>query len=315
MYFEKLIRPAILRLLSEEEGGYRVERDLHHHLTICLQQIRPLQLGRQDRVIRYEEPTKGKYSWRGHGSGFKAGNVDFFFTERGSGLRDLGTAMEVNFNYDSSVKIEQDFIKLLDPRNAYKEMVYFAYGLNDRFREAVVDGLERAFQWFREDNPDFLLPIGLNILVVENQRSLRKRLLWETRLQEPCLPTQLAWDRVTLPTANGVREDRHLQARERVKMSEEIAGLYITRAEAEAILHRHMGEAGIPLKSKTARCMFDPTTDSRGNHNCKFGRTPLWDNELRAIQGKVLRSEFMDWVDRLVESGRKFQKAGRASWK
>lgn len=98
-------------------------------------------------------------------------------------------------------------------------------------------------------------------------------------------------------------------------MTEEIPGLYITRGEAQAILQREMENAGIPLNSTTARCMFEATRDSRGGNNCKFGGTPLWDNHLRLMNGKVLRSEFMARVQQLVESGHKFQKAGRASWR
>lgn len=91
--------------------------------------------------------------------------------------------------------------------------------------------------------------------------------------------------------------------------------LYISNTEAELLLREKMSEAGILLRSTTARCMFEPTKDSRGGNNCKLGRTPLWDNHLRVVKGKVLRSEFMDWVERLIESGQKLQKAGRASWR
>jgi hypothetical protein len=89
--------------------------------------------------------------------------------------------------------------------------------------------------------------------------------------------------------------------------------LYINRHDAERIHYSAMAKAAIPLRSKTARCMFEPTKAS-GRNNCALGPTPLWDNCLRVVNGKVLRSEFMDWVDRLTDSGHKFQKAGRASW-
>jgi hypothetical protein len=96
-------------------------------------------------------------------------------------------------------------------------------------------------------------------------------------------------------------------------MIEGIPGQYISCEEAEAYLRKEMEKAGIPLHSTTARCMFEPTKDSRGGNNCKLGRTPLWDNHLRMMNGRVHRPEFRDWVERLVESGNKFQKAGRAS--
>lgn len=97
-------------------------------------------------------------------------------------------------------------------------------------------------------------------------------------------------------------------------MPNECEGLYVTRDEAQRTYHIALIKAGIPLSSITARCMFEPTKDGRGRHNCKFGPTPLWENRLRLVNGKVLKSEFNDWVDRLTDSGRKFQKAGRASW-
>lgn len=206
VHFEKLIRPAILQLLAEEDGGYRVERELHHHLTVCLERIMPLRLGRQDRLVKYEEPTKAKYKWSGRGS--KAGNIDLLFPTRQLDFADSDTAMELNFNYDGWNKIEQDFIKLIDPRNAYKEAVYFAYSFKPHFREAVMEGLGRAFQWFKEDKPDFLLPAGLHILVVENQLGGAGRVLWEATVQEPSLAAQFEWDQVSLPRPDGPAEDR-----------------------------------------------------------------------------------------------------------
>ncbi len=307
MYFEILIKPAVLQLLAEEDGAYRVEHELHHHLTLCLNQVTPLRLGRWDRVVRYEEPTTGKYNWSGYSS--RSGNVDFFFPGQGSSLRSFGTAMELNCKYYSWGKIRKDFIKLIDPVNAYQETVYFAYGFKRNFKETVADGLERAFQSFREKNSDFLLPVGLHVLVVESQRGRGKRNLWETKVTEPSLPGQLTWEEIPLPYTVESRE-----AREETGMSGQMTGLYMSRGEAESVLRAEMEKAGIPLNSITVRCMFEPTKDSRGGNNCKLGRSPLWENHLRVVSGKVLRSEFMDWVDRLIESGRKFQKAGRASW-
>jgi hypothetical protein len=92
-----------------------------------------------------------------------------------------------------------------------------------------------------------------------------------------------------------------------------VSGLYLTKDEAELLLREEMSKARIPLGSITARCMFEPTKDSRGGNYCKLGRTPLWENELHTRSGKVLRSEFLDWVERLIVSGHKFQKAGRSS--
>ncbi|MGA3095569.1 MAG: hypothetical protein ABSF25_03865 [Bryobacteraceae bacterium] len=204
--FEALIKPAILRLLSEEEGGYRVERDLHHHLTICFGQIAQIRLGRRDRLVRYEEPTTAKYSWKSReddiSNGRKAGNVDFFFPAGPASPR-IGAALEVNFGYCSTVKIQQDFIKLLDPRNGYKQMVYFAYGLKPDFREFVGEGLRMAFEQVRAQTADFALPIGLHILVLENprRRGGTTRHLWEADLRNRSSPDNLIWKEILLAGA------------------------------------------------------------------------------------------------------------------
>ena len=38
----QLVRPAILKLLGEPDGLYRYERDLHHHFTVCLNNVKAL---------------------------------------------------------------------------------------------------------------------------------------------------------------------------------------------------------------------------------------------------------------------------------
>jgi hypothetical protein len=91
-------------------------------------------------------------------------------------------------------------------------------------------------------------------------------------------------------------------------------GLYINRDAAEEIFRAKLEKAGIPLDSKTARCMFEKTLDSHGVNRCKFGNTPLWGSEIKVRDGIVLRSEFMEMVQRLCDSGQDHQRAGRASW-
>ena len=119
--------------------------------------------------------------------------------------------MELNLNYDSWTKIRRDFIKLIDHRNTYREVVYFAYGFKLHFQDAVVKGLEKAFQSFREDDSGFLLPAGFHILVVESQRGRGERVLWETQVAEPCVPGQLSWDQTAMPyLAPKRREARQL---------------------------------------------------------------------------------------------------------
>jgi hypothetical protein len=39
--FEELVKPAIMKLVSETDGSYRCERDLHHHGPWCY--ARPVQ--------------------------------------------------------------------------------------------------------------------------------------------------------------------------------------------------------------------------------------------------------------------------------
>jgi hypothetical protein len=90
-----LIRPAIMKLISESEGAYRCERDLHHHFTACLAQVTNLRLGTLSRKVYLEEPAFACY-----GSG-RMGNLDYFFPKSDSegyykSLSRDGVAMELN---------------------------------------------------------------------------------------------------------------------------------------------------------------------------------------------------------------------------
>jgi hypothetical protein len=58
---DELIRPAILKLVSESEGAYRCERDLHHHFTACLARIADLGLGTARRRVSMEQPALACY--------------------------------------------------------------------------------------------------------------------------------------------------------------------------------------------------------------------------------------------------------------
>jgi hypothetical protein len=276
-----------------------------------------------DRRIRYEEPTTAKYDWKNSDanllSGHKVGNIDFFFPTRPSMSR-IGAAMEVNYGYESITKIKQDFIKLLDPRNGYTEAVYFAHGLKPGFRVAVERGLEASLGQLNAYT-SFALPVALHILVLEpRRRGAFTRDLWGADLSTTATLDGLAWSNFLLANTDlAYPSEAQDVANGTVHNTEEsgvVSGdLYITRDEARVLCDSAMEDAGIPLRSKTARCMFEPTKDVRDRSNCAFGPTPLWDNCLRVVSHKVLKSEFMDWVDRLINSGRKFQKAGRASWR
>jgi hypothetical protein len=86
---------------------------------------------------------------------------------------------------------------------------------------------------------------------------------------------------------------------------------YISKLSAQQLWQELLTKAGIPLRSTTAKCMFEKTNSSRGNQ-CQFGLTPLWENVLRKNrQGEVLHSEFMDLAQRLLDSAQTRQDAGR----
>lgn len=311
MYYKALIRPAIFRLLEEQTGGYRVERELHHHFTLCLNQLTPLGLGHRGRLVRYEEPTTGKYCGHKLVRGTTAGRVDLFFPGKETVFGAEDAALELNFGYHDWIKIYNDFVKLVDPQNRYFEKIYFAYSFKPHLKDAVVDGLDRACQFFKEEEPAFMLPTALHIIVAECARNGTVRTLWETESSEPCLPNELDWTQRFLP----VLEETAPVATARVSVEKSVVKetpeLYLTQAEARDLYEAEMLKSGIPPDSKTYRAMFEPTKDGR----CRLGRTPLWDNEFRARSGdRVLRSEFMDMLQRLIESGQHHQKMGRASW-
>jgi hypothetical protein len=187
----QLVRPAILKLSGETDGLYRCERDLHHHFTVCLNNVKALQLGTAERLIYLEHPAKACYGSR------RDGNLDYFFPERNSTTVSLqrrsGVAMELNSNYDGSQKITRDVQKLIDPQNGYSESAYFAIGRKPRFFESVRKGVGRAFGYFVEERAEFRLPTGLYVFVVESARSGGDHLLREAFVKHACVPDELDW--------------------------------------------------------------------------------------------------------------------------
>ena len=197
---DTLIKPAILKLVSESEGAYRCERDLHHHFTVCLENITNLKLGTRRRRVCLEEPAHAYY-----GSGRK-GNLDYFFPDgpanSGDGVLSTGVAVELNFDYrDGYKKIRQDIQKLIDPANAYHESLYFAYCKKRNFFEAVTQGIECAFREFEEARPDFRLPSGLHVIIVEHVRA-GGHTVRETSVEVPCVPCDLQWVETPVPQAS-----------------------------------------------------------------------------------------------------------------
>src|ERR1019366_6488601 len=266
---ERLIRPAILKLLGETDGSYRCERDLHHHFTVCLSGIEPLLLGTRQRRVFLEHPGKACY-----GSG-RDGNLDYFFPEHNSTVSAFqpkcGAAMELNSNYDCSQKITRDIQKLIDPQNGYTESVYFAFGRKPRFFEAVKKGIGFAFGYFGEDRVDFRLPPGLHIFVVESTRNAGGHLLLrEAFVERPSIPDELDWletpiERPAAPVLEAVCEVVLTDRQD----SLDIDVLHLGRAEAQDLLISELVRAYIPLKSKTARCMFEATRNGSGQNRCK----------------------------------------------
>jgi hypothetical protein len=259
-----------------------------------------------------EEPTHAIY-----GSGRK-GNLDYFFplkypNELASVAR-AGVAVELNYNYDDLLKIKKDIQKLIDPQNAYDNSLYFAYGRKRAFHHSVTSGIDRAFSEFVKMSPDFRLPSGFHVIVVEHLRGARP-VVHESSTTCPCVPGNLLWTHTEVPTASiEPTEERSELGPSKSETVTDTEARYIDRATAEILLRAELSGARIPLRSKTARCMFERILDSRGQNGCKFGLTPLWGNEFKPVSGRVLYSEFMDWVERLRDSGQKSQKAGRASW-
>ncbi len=306
-----LIRPAIVKLVSESEGAYRCERDLHHHLTTCLAKIANLELGTPRRRVFMEQPALACY-----GSGRK-GNLDYFFPGSDSdaswnvGPRD-GVAMELNYNYRDCFKVKKDIQKLIDPASGYQRSLYFAYGRRRGFYESVQSGIERAFASFEEDRHEFRLPLGFHVIVVEYIPGGGEHLIHEASVAAPCVPAELQWkdtQMAKLPTQVARIKNDAVPVEDDTEFE-----LYIDRSTAEVLLRDELTKAQIPLKSTTARCMFETTRNGAGGNRCKLGVTPLWGNEVRVVKDKVLRLEFMDWVQRLCDSGQAFQRAGRASW-
>jgi hypothetical protein len=175
--FQTVIMPAILRVLNDGQGNYRCERDLHHHFTVCLDWIRPVQLGSRKAILQTERPAVACY-----GSG-RQGNIDFFVAAESHGMGP-GVALEV--------KVKKDLCKLIDPKNAYAEAVYFAYGRHADFLNTVQEGLQRAFTTFTEADPGFLLPAGLRIVVAVRPRH-REMITNCTYVDTQRMPSQLSW--------------------------------------------------------------------------------------------------------------------------
>lgn len=198
---DRLLKPAIWNVLRGTDGSYRCERDLHHHLTVCLEQIQPLRLGTRGRILRMEDPAVARY-----GTG-RRGNVDFLIVQGGRTGSRREIALEVNWNYSSSGKIYKDICKLVDPSNRYSEALYFAFGTGDGFLEAVQAGLERAFGLLLKHYPQFALPSGFQIIVAEYKPGADKTVVYLAVVNSPCAPAQLEWHEQSKPLEISTMEE------------------------------------------------------------------------------------------------------------
>ncbi len=205
---DTLIRPAISKLVSESEGAYRCERDLHHHFTVCLNSLKSLELGTYRRRVFMERPALACY-----GKGARRGNLDYFFPSENSGpYRDRvfqeGVAVELNYDYrDGYLKIKRDIQKLIDPDSAFTQSVYFVYCKKRDFFEAVKQGIERACNDFEESRPAFRLPLGFHVILVEHVRR-GGHIAREASIDVPCVSCDLQWKESFFPAASTARVEK-----------------------------------------------------------------------------------------------------------
>jgi hypothetical protein len=212
-------------------------------------------------------------------------------------------ALELNYNYISVNKISQDLIKLIDPKNDYACSIYLVFGERSGFKDAVEHGIEEALKWVQSKrNAEFLLPPGLKIFVIENQ--LGQRVLWEGKPSGTTTQKSVEW------ISSAERELQGSVDRGWATGAEEDL---LTYEQAKNLLVGEMRKAGIPLGSKTARKMFKPTKDGKGRNRCNLGPTPLWKHRVPKVGDHVRRGVFMDWVQRLIDSGRSYQKRAKRS--
>jgi hypothetical protein len=123
--------------------------------------------------------TVARYSWRGGDP--RRGNFDFV-------LRD--TNIECNYAYACAMKIEQDFVKLLDEENGFTQSAYLVFGHSDILRKRISEGLRGALSFLMAKHHVLCLSRHLDILLVEDLRDRRGRgslRVWEANLEEPRL--------------------------------------------------------------------------------------------------------------------------------
>ena len=272
---EEVVKPAMEKVF-EGDGIYRCERDLHHHLTNLFSSSIGLGIGGRKRILEYEHPTKAKYNWQDHGSeSRKSGNVDlYFFSNDGEPpheTRQKGVAIEVNVNYPDIKKIKQDIIKLIAKENDFEYGLYVASSCQSNFHESIAQGVKEAYDWFLESDPGFLLPKGFGIFAFEFLGG--KKRFYNFMLDKACHINDLE----KFFKLKHERNTIHL-----TKNADE-GSPAISREEAENYYAQELDRVGVRKDSVTARCMFNETTNSKGENLCLFGRTPLWGNELLPI--------------------------------
>jgi hypothetical protein len=146
--------------------------------------------------------------------------------------------------------------KLLDPRDGYKQAVYFAYGRKADFKEIVRRGFTMAVEEIRAHTAGFVLPVALYILVLENprRRGGMARDLWEADLSRTSSLDDLIWNKIPLEeqrqcSTTGFRHGEKTTMDHTDELHSEHQELYISRHDAGLIDRSAMEKAGIPLRS------------------------------------------------------------------
>jgi hypothetical protein len=190
----EFIRPAMMDLAREvEPRPYRCEASFRMDFVLSLSPRLGLRAGERDKPLRPEEMTVARYSWGGRDP--RRGNLDFV-------LRD--TSIECNYAYRSAVKIEQDFVKLLDYENGFTRSAYLVFGHSNILRERIGQGFRAALSFLMAKHHVMCLSRRVDIILVEDLRDRRgggSLRFWEANLE--VLNGVVNWHEVRLENWNG----------------------------------------------------------------------------------------------------------------
>jgi hypothetical protein len=158
-----------------EPRAYRREPCFRMHFVASASRRLGLRAGERRKLLRPEEMTAARYSWRGGNP--RRGNFDFV-------LRD--TPIECNYAYACTEKIKQDFVKLLDEENGFTQSAYLVFGHSSALRERVGQGFQEALWFLMAKHHVMCLSCRVDIILVEDLRNRRGRgslRFWEANLE------------------------------------------------------------------------------------------------------------------------------------